>query len=824
MKNQLPLGTRIFVAAIIGGGACIAGVSLAFASFPEPALLVVLLFVAALTCVLVNLPASLMTRTMTATAAFSIELTTLLVLGPNAAVLVAVAGAWSRASFRGPADTPVLIVLFKVASRTIAMQAAGLVYVNSGGRVGSFEHWLWALPFAGASLTLFAITSAFRAGLKAATTPLLLRRVWKQSLGWAAPAWLLASCIAPACAVMLSRSSLWLFPLAAGSLLCAYLAHRNYVRGISSQEGRLREASGLQLATIEALAIAIGAKDRTDPAQIRREQLYAALLARDLGLPEEEIQAVTTAALLHDIGKLAVPEHILSKPGPLTHEEFQKVRIHSVVGAEIIAGVPFPHPVAPLILSHHERWNGTGYPAGLKGAEIPIGARILAVVDYFEAMTSERPYHRAVSFDAAVDTLLQESGKALDPTVVARFIKLLPSMREAEATAEGVAAEVAEAPAAPGQDAAAMEGGREPSTVFDEIALAHKEIYSLYELSQAMGTSLKISDSMEMIASKFRNLVPFSACALFLVGKGSEIVRCRFATGVDDGPLKKITVRIGQGNVGLVVTTREPIVNGRPADDFEAAGLPPETMLQSTLMCPLIFSERVIGTLALYHVEARHFTHDHRRLASRVCEQAAAVIYNSMVFQQTQQDSLTDPLTGLPNTRFLYVYLNRELARSARLGTSLALLVADLDNLKDVNDHFGHHVGDRALQEVAGLLKRAIRPYDICVRYGGDEFIVVLSECGADECESRRVELQSAVESVLFEAAVGSRVQLRISVGAAVYPLDGDSYDRLLATADTRMYHDKSLRKSLAAVPGAEGDETATPGVEPLRRAHTRVQ
>ena len=108
-------------------------------------------------------------------------------------------------------------------------------------------------------------------------------------------------------------------------------------------------------------------------------------------MSENEIQGVKTAALLHDIGKLAVPEHILSKPGPLTQEEFQKIRIHPQVGAEIIAGVPFPYPVAPLILSHHERWDGKGYPAGMKGDEIPAGARILAVVDYFDALTSERP-------------------------------------------------------------------------------------------------------------------------------------------------------------------------------------------------------------------------------------------------------------------------------------------------------------------------------------------------------------------------------------------------------------------------------------------------
>ena len=174
----------------------------------------------------------------------------------------------------------------------------------------------------------------------------------------------------------------------------------------------------LHLATIEALALAIDAKDQTSQLHIRRVQLYAAALARGLGMNENEIQGVKTAALLHDIGKLAVPEHILSKPGPLTPEEFQKIRAHPKVGADIVSSVPFPYPVAPLILSHHERWDGKGYPAGLKGEEIPLGARILSVVDYFDALMAERPYHKAMSSEAAIGLLQQEAGKGLDPSVV----------------------------------------------------------------------------------------------------------------------------------------------------------------------------------------------------------------------------------------------------------------------------------------------------------------------------------------------------------------------------------------------------------------------
>ena len=222
-----------------------------------------------------------------------------------------------------------------------------------------------------------------------------------------------------------------------------------------------------------------------------------------------------------------------------------------------------------------------------------------------------------------------------------------------------------------------------------------------------------------------------------------------------------------------------------------------------------MFNERFIGTLSVYHTDAAFYRDDHRRLLDRVSEQAAAVINNSMLFEQTQEDSLTDPLTGLPNTRFLFMHLTRELARAERLKAEVSLMVMDLDNFKEINDNHGHHVGDRALCEVARVLRAAIRPYDICVRYAGDEFIVVLSGCGADEAEHKRQELQKGIDDVYFEARPGKRLQLGISIGAAVFPQDGESYEALLATADSRMYQDKSGRKRRTGRDGPPTDQHA---------------
>jgi diguanylate cyclase (GGDEF)-like protein/putative nucleotidyltransferase with HDIG domain len=595
-------------------------------------------------------------------------------------------------------------------------------------------------------------------------------------------------CTALAASWALSSSAIWFIPIACLPLYFSF--------GVSR---RAQQLSELHLSTIEALALAIDAKDQTAHNHIRRVQRYAIGLARAAGMAETDIQGVKTAALLHDIGKLAVPEHILAKPGPLTPEEFQKVRIHPQVGAGIIRDVSFPYPVAPLILSHHERWDGRGYPAGLKEEAIPLGARILSIVDYFDALTSERPYHQAMSFEGAIGLLQQESGKALDPRLVDTFLRVLPALR---AEVQHLDLETSRLSTLISDGATARDGRSAkapPPSVFEDIAIAHREIYALYQIAQTMGTSLGVADTMAVISSKLIELVPFSACALFLYTESTDALQCRFATGIDADVLDRLSVHNGQGLSGWVARNRRPLVNARPAADLEAAGSDRQTSLQSALVCPLIVHDRFIGTLAVYHTEPSFYRDDHRRLLDRVCEQAAAVIHNSVVFEQTQEDSLTDLLTGLPNTRFMFLHLSRELARADRLKAEVTLMVMDLDDFKEINDTFGHHVGDLALREVAGVLRTAIRPYDICVRYAGDEFIVVLSGCGREEAENKRAELQQAVDNVELEVRPDLRIPMLISAGAAVFPQDGETYETLLAKADSRMYRDKSQRKAARA-------------------------
>ncbi|MCX6549827.1 MAG: diguanylate cyclase [Acidobacteria bacterium] len=587
------------------------------------------------------------------------------------------------------------------------------------------------------------------------------------------------------------------------SAVALVFAYRVHVRNQASQASHQRQlvvASELRLSTIEALALAIDARDRLSQSQLRREQVYAGALAKAFGMSDDEVEGVRTAALLHDIGKLAVPDHILTKRTPLTDEERSKLQAHPAAGSAIIANVPFPYPVASSVRSHHERWDGTGYPEGLRASEIPLGARIIAVVDCFATITSEAPFTGTLPLAEAINALWHEAGKSLDPAVVARFAELLPQLivePQAVVRAPGVLErDPGASSTTAGAPAAAAGSVRRRDRVLDHIAEANHELFALYEIAQAMGTSLGLNESMAVIAAKLAHLVPFSTCVLFLHDAAEDVARCRFATGRGAGAFRDLAVPAKSGLVGEAIARRECVANRNPAEDFSASSRDfSDIGLASSLICPLVLGDSVVGALALYHTVADCFTDDHRRLATLVSDQVAAVVSNALLFQQTQEESVTDPLTGLLNTRFLFPHLSREMSRAGRLKSPLAILMLDLDNMKTINDSFGHHAGDRALCMVADVLRSAIRPYDVCVRYGGDEFIVVLSDCGAEQAEAKRQELQSGVESAPFRVGEVLRARLAMSAGAAVYPTDGDTYDALLNVADTRMYRDKAERK-----------------------------
>jgi diguanylate cyclase (GGDEF)-like protein/putative nucleotidyltransferase with HDIG domain len=805
--NQLPLAGRVYVASVIVAGAIVMAVCLPLADFTHQPILFAALVALASAAAALKVTLPLTTSGSTMSVSYAVDFASLLLLGPHETMVVAVASALCQSHVNNKNRNPLHRTLFNMAVLVLTVQGAGLVLLWLTDPSADLTMSTIARPLVGAATTYFLLNTGMIATAIALSTAEPILTTWQTNFLWSAPSYFVGAGAAAIVAALVTKTGYWFAPLGFAPIYLTYRTYKVYMGRIEDEQRHVQQTSDLHLATIEALARAIDAKDQNTQMHIRRVQMYAAGLAKAVGLSPSAIQGVKTAALLHDIGKLAVPEHILSKPGPLTQEEFQKIRIHPEVGAEIIAAVPFPYPVAPIILSHHERWDGKGYPQGLKGEEIPIGARILTIVDYFDAVTTERPYHKALSHDSAIGLLKHETGRALDESLVNMFVEILPTLvAEADAVEQALmTADAAPQSEAAGSIAAGLASGHASSNAFENIAMAHREIYALYEIAQSMGTSLGVADTMALVSSKLTKIVPWSGCALFLSNADGDALKCRYAAGVDAPQLLNTSLKVGEGLAGWVARNRRTLVNANPSVTFDAVSLK-TTRLHSAIVVPLYFNDSFIGCLALYHTDKDRYSEDHRRLIERVGEQAGAVLHNAIVFEQTQEDSLTDPLTALPNRRSMFVHLSRELSRAERLKSQVALIVMDIDGFKTINDSYGHHVGDHALREVSLALQGALRPYDLCVRYAGDEFIVVLTDCSREAADAKRLELQHRVAQINVEVRPGKLVPLAVSAGASVFPHDGLTYEALLAEADHRMYRDKSARRGELRSPAAAVD------------------
>jgi len=459
-----------------------------------------------------------------------------------------------------------------------------------------------------AAATFFVTNTLSIATVIALTERKRAWNVWRESYLWSFPNYLVGAAVAwivNAASVLLGwQTSLLLLPI----LFLIYRSHSQYVNRLEDEKKRseqlrvhAEEVAALHRRTIEVLALAIEAKDQTTHDHLERVEVYALALGTALGLDQAELEALRASALLHDIGKLSVPEYIISKPGKLTPEEFERMKTHTVVGAEIVERIRFPYPVAPIVRSHHEKWDGTGYPDGLSGDQIPIGARILSAVDCLDALASDRQYRRALPLDEAMKIVESESGKAFDPKVVAilslRYVELerLATSHSQEKTKLSTDVKIVrgDAPAA----------GFE--TTSRDLVNFHRSLAS----EDLLAGCNDRQTAFLMLHNSIRKMVPYDLLVLYC--KSGEHLAPESLDGEDFRLFGSLEIPLGMGLSGWVAENAKSIINGNPSVEPGYLNDPTKfSTLRSALAVPLEAHGAVVGVLSLYRLQRDAFSNE----------------------------------------------------------------------------------------------------------------------------------------------------------------------------------------------------------------------
>ena len=566
------------------------------------------------------------------------------------------------------------------------------------------------------------------------------------------------------------------------------ISYQIHIRRLAQKTREIVDASRLHLATVEALATAIDARDQVGVGHVRRTQIYAVGIGSAIGLCDGDLNALRAGALLHDIGKLAVPEHILNKPGRLTSAELEKTKVHALVGASILERVGFPYPVQPTVKYHHEHWDGSGYPDGLSGDRIPVTARILAVADAYDSLRGERPYRAAVSREDACSFLRSRAGTQFDPHIVTTFLRNLKQL-EAEIEIHGFGYE--------GQQALAGSLGHDnagTASYVEQIKRANQEVFSLYEMARDFGASLNLEEALSLLTQKVAEFVPYDTCVVYLLNEEEGCATAAHVEGLNSEALAGKQLRVGEGATGYVLKKRKPVENVDPSLDFAFSF--PELCDHYVGMAsvPLLADEKLIGAITVFSGKVAAYEEEHLRLLETISRIAGDAIDKSIRHAESEVYALTDPLTGLPNARSLQLQFDKEIGRAKRAGDSLQLLMLDLDGFKAVNDNLGHKAGDTLLKEISRLIKTELRDYDFLARYGGDEFVALVPETDTADVIELCARIEAAVGAY---SASGNNLTLPVgvSIGAASYPAQGETYEALMIAADKAMYRAKAFRK-----------------------------
>ena len=563
-------------------------------------------------------------------------------------------------------------------------------------------------------------------------------------------------------------------------LLVLYFTFKAAMGRVEDADKHVEQINRLYLSTIETLAMAIDAKDQVTHGHIRRVQAHATSLAKEVGVRDENLlKAIEAAALLHDMGKLAVPDYILNKPGKLTETEFEKMKLHASVGADILSAIDFPYPVVPIVRHHHENWDGSGYPAGIRGTDIPIGARILSVVDCFDALTSDRPYRPKLSDEEALAILKERRGTMYDPMIVDTFFEV-HSTTPTEIPRQGPPSDVLNTIARSRRSAPSADTSATPA----EITAGADEMLTVYELARALAGQVGLGDAGDVIAKYLRRLIPASLCVFYVYDHASDELEARHVVGEGDSLVRGLRIALGKRLSGWVAANRQTILNSDATLDLGEAARSQAVRLRSCLSTYLLFDDELIGVLSLYSAELNGFNEDHKRIIEVVARQIAHIFKSATEFDNA---SRRDTLTGLPNLKQLEQFVDATGVRHLVQKSAFTLLFIAIVDLKQINASHGRTVGDEVLLHVVRHATAGLRLADILFRYGSDEFVALLNDTNSESARIVGSRIREGVRNNALALEGGQTIPVDVTVTAVSSPIDGESLPSLVGTARSRI-------------------------------------
>ena len=773
--RDLPVTTRAYIAAVVVLGSTTIGQSVVQLVLHRIgwswAILALLTLISG--SATVHLPALPATVSVSETFVF----TSVLLFGPAAGTLTVALDALIMSLWSFRRGHPYYKLVFNICAASFALWFAAHIYYFlspygplffTRGRPISLKSLL--LPLGAFTVSYYAINTGLVSLAIALERRAALLKIWKENLVWLAVNYLGGASVAALLVTYTHDLDYSVLVIIVPLLVVLYLTFSTSMGRVEDTNRHLSELNSLYMSTIETLAMAIDAKDQITHGHIRRVQLYAVGLAKAMGVSDDsQIRAIEAAALLHDMGKLAVPEYILNKPGPLTSAEFEKMKLHAAVGADILSAIEFPYPVVPIVRHHHENWNGTGYPDKLVGSDIPMGARILAVVDCFDALTSDRPYRPRLPDKEALRILQERRGTMYDPLVVDTFTRVhLEIAPKSEVQTPGITPlrAITEASSSTPTTSHPSEDR------FEDIAASSEEMFTLFELASSLSSRMDIHDGTELIAKHLRRLIPSSACVFYLYDETVDELVANHASGEHASHIKGLRIPMGQRLSGWVAANRQTVRNSDPVLDLgeSARGMMPRP--RSCLSTPLVSGKRLVGVLSLYSSSKDAFSEDHQRILEVVARQVSGPIFEARGAGQRRAGTLKDELTGLPNIRQLM-----EIMEAQRLDDELhPYCVILVQSSSDTPLTFSESIATRI-----SIVKRALRPADLLFSTSNGEVVALLlnTERAAGSAIARR--LSEAAGN--HERANGVWT---MGIGFASAPTDGGSPGDILQVARSR--------------------------------------